>query len=1710
MRCIIVAGMHRSGTSAVTRVVNLLGADIARELMPPAPANNETGFWEPIAVTKIHDRLLKELASSWDDPFPLPDRWTETDTARLAKGCLADEIKRDFSDSSLFVVKDPRITRLLPMWLEILDELAIEPIVVVPVRNPLEIAASLEARDRFPLAKSLLLYAHSYLETELETRERQRFFVRYDQLLDDWRPFAARLELVLGSSLDASSDKRAAEIEGFLTGELRHHHYSRADLSQTHDIAATVVEMFDRMSTAADGGAETELRLAFDRLRQTLSEATRLYRGLVMTERAMARAEIVHVREDRDAAKARATAEITVQHADIERLQAELDSTHEQAAASRAVTAAQTVEMTRLQAKLGSARVQTAQLLADLAATREQLAERQQGLDTRTMELADAREQVAELRDAVEARSREVVRLGSELAAARHRVGQSEASAEAVSQVLTEIQRSTVWRLTGPIRLIGSRMTWIRRRTRQLIKVIHWAATWRLPSEIRRRLRLRRDHRLIAASGLFDDEWYLDRYPDLRGFGCPPAVHYLQHGAREGRYPNPLFDSRWYCDRYPDVNQTGTNPLVHYLRHGAAEGRNPNPLFDGDWYLGRYPDVREKCVNPLVHYLHSGASEGRDPNPFFDTDWYLAHNTDVRASGVNPLVHYLSNGAAEGRDPSPRFGSDWYLARNVDVGAAGLNPLVHFLTRGIAEGRFASVSPDEPRQTPLVPLPTRPGMHPVKRYWRRGLNKARRAAARLVAPLSRAPGNIDRYFAWLACNAPNARALNALHEGLLTRRGRLPRISVIMPVYNTPAELLDQAIESISKQIYQDWELCIADDDSSDPCVAPALARWAAADHRIRVTKRGRNGGIAAATNSAAALATGEFLAFVDHDDLLTADALAEVAIFAADSPQSDIIYSDDDKIDMNGLRFAPQFKPDWSPTLLLSYMYLAHLLVARRSLFVKVGGIRAGFDGSQDYDFALRACEQARHIGHIPRILYHWRVVPGSTAASTDTKPESLTAGERAVRDAFARRSADAVVAQPGWARAAKVGIFAASFPDDGPRVAILIPTRNRVELLRTCIGSLRKTTYRNYEVVILDNDSDDPEALNFLSDCGHRVLRVSVPGGTFSFAHINNVGVSAVSAEYVLLLNNDTEVIEPRWLSQMVGYATMSGVGAVGAKLLFRDGTVQHGGIVTGYHDATAGHAFKNMPADSEGYLWYLKVARECAGVTAACLLTPRALFLEQGGLNEKAFSVAYNDVDYCYRLANCGYRCVMCPDATLYHDEGKSRGFGDNPAELAELRRRYRGRTDPYYNPNLSLDNEHFEIRPYRHGLADGTPVRLVAVSHGLNHEGAPNSQLEMILGLQRRGVIDPIVLSPRDGPLRSAYEAAGIPVQIISPPDTSGADSFNFAIGDIARAMRESGVEVVYGNTLQTFWAIAAAQAAGLPAVWNVRESEDCATYFDYLVPDLRTIAYESFGYPYRVVFVAHATRRGWEPLNNWHNFTVIHNGLDIERISVRSSTYDRAEARARLKIAAAELALVLMGTVCERKGQLDLVRALGLLGEESASRLRVFIVGDRASDYSSQLHAEARNLAPSLAARLAIVPETGEPYEYFKAADIAVCCSRIESYPRVTLEAMAFGLPLITTPVFGIAEQVRENLNGLFYRPGDARQLATYLASLASDDTLRARLSANSPLVLESLPGFADMLDGYGRLFREARLSGGGQSTASEAAIEAPGLSRCAG
>jgi GT2 family glycosyltransferase len=1051
--------------------------------------------------------------------------------------------------------------------------------------------------------------------------------------------------------------------------------------------------------------------------------------------------------------------------------------------------------------------------------------------------------------------------------------------------------------------------------------------------------------------------------------------------------------------------------------------------------------------------MRHGWNEGRNPNRYFEVNYYLSHYADVRESGINPLVHYLLHGGFEGRNPGPAFDSAFYLEKYEDVRRAGVNPLAHFLHSGEAEKREGN-------------------------RWA--------GATKLVGE------KLPAYEAWLAVNRFSLRDAEDLEANLAAAagKGELPLISLITPVYNTDETLFEEMIDSVLAQIYPNWELCLVDDASPAPHVAAMIERALARDLRIRASRLPENGGISTATNAAVEMARGEFVAFLDHDDLITPDCLGAFALLFAGDPTLDMAYSDDDKIDVAGRRYAPQFKPGWSPVLLLTFMYLSHMFVVRRSIFRELGGFRKPFDGSQDYDFALRAAEVARNVGHIPRILYHWRAVEGSTALSAEGKPASMEAGRRAVAEALERRGcAEATAIHPDWAKTAKVGMFEIAFPDDGPSVCLIIPTKNGLDLLSRCIASLERTSYRNFEVMIVDNDSDDPATLDYLArikgTANIRVERIGNEGRRFSYARVNNAAARRADTDYLLFLNNDTEVIAPGWLSQMMGYARMEGVGAVGARLYFGDGTIQHAGITHGHNEGLAGHAFRNFPPHDWGVLGLIRASRECAGVTAACMVTGRELFESLGGFDEQLFAVSYNDADYCYRLVERGLSCIYAAHAELFHYEGKTRGFNEDPRERLNYRQRWGAMIDRWYNPNLSLEDESYTPAPVRAAARKERPVRVLGITHNLNNEGAPTTFLDLFIGLKEAGHIEPVIVSPAEGPLRAAYEAAGIKVIIAHSlfHGVKDRDTLEAALGGVAMTFHALEADVVVANTLQTFWAVLGARQAGLPALWCQHESEDWTTYYDFLPEDSRPLAYQAFTYAYRVLYVSDATRRAWRALETRGNFELIRHGIPPERLSAEVKRWPREMVRTALGVPEDHLCLTIVGTVCRRKGQLDLVEAVALLPQALQQKICIFIAGHTAEpDYARQIALAARKV-PGM--RTVITGRFDDAFVYYAMSDIAICTSRFESAPRVLVEAMACGLPIITTPVFGIPEMVRREVNALFYEPGDVTALALAIERLAIDTEVRAKFAENSPLVLASQPAFPEMVEGYERVIRQA-------------------------
>ncbi len=554
------------------------------------------------------------------------------------------------------------------------------------------------------------------------------------------------------------------------------------------------------------------------------------------------------------------------------------------------------------------------------------------------------------------------------------------------------------------------------------------------------------------------------------------------------------------------------------------------------------------------------------------------------------------------------------------------------------------------------------------------------------------------YRLWLEQEA--LRSDPAIAAKVISLLPRQPKISILLPTYEPDIQFLREAVSSVCDQVYGNWELCIADDASREVDVSAFVT--AIDDERICFIERAENGNISAATNSALGLANGDYVTFLDQDDVLDPMALFWIVEALNRNPDARLLYSDEDKLGEDGLRCEAFFKPDWNYDYLLAHNYVCHLMVIERGLVESHQGFRVGFEGAQDHDLVLRVTEQLQgnEIVHVPRILYHWRRHAASTASNVDVKPRALRAGEQAIAQHLERSGVDAAVIVADQKYRVR---YRATSPE--PAVTIVIPTRDFVADLRVCVESIwRKTTYGNFRILIVDNGSVEPETHEYLHRLASERSDVDVvrDDRPFNFSALVNLGVAAARSEYVCLLNNDTEVIAGDWLSVMVGNLQRTDVGIVGAKLLYSDDTVQHAGVILGI-GGVAGHAHKYFPSDSLGYYNRLSEQHQLSAVTAACLLTKKSVFDDVDGFDEQ-IAVAFNDVDFCLRVGEAGYKIVWAPDALLYHHESKSRGDETTPAKQARFSAEVRlmlarwGEKltdDPAYNPNLTLIHENFAM-------------------------------------------------------------------------------------------------------------------------------------------------------------------------------------------------------------------------------------------------------------------------------------------------------------------------------------------------------------------------------------------------------------------------------
>lgn len=788
------------------------------------------------------------------------------------------------------------------------------------------------------------------------------------------------------------------------------------------------------------------------------------------------------------------------------------------------------------------------------------------------------------------------------------------------------------------------------------------------------------------------------------------------------------FDEQWYLHTYRDVSQTGISAKEHYQRYGALLGRKPcADAFTVHAPITTAVNLPWLALNQLSvdnSRSHGWQSKGNDPYFIIDLGqlpptgkgWYQFNLTLDCSSRQGLAKFYLDTGKGFSESetitlpyrkslPASRL---FYLES--PLLALRFDPLDQECAFSVSEFDIAAISDTQIEQALLSRIQKEhqsyreSTLSSLKESFTDNNGNISIARMTTIYNETFSLPSLD-YEEWIeTVELPSLPSKDDV-AAFLTTMDKPPVISVVMPVYNPEEIYLRACIDSVLAQSYPNWELCMADDKSPKEHVQRVLREYEAKDQRIKVVYRQQNGHISAASNSALELATGEYIALLDHDDALPEHALLFMAQSIHNRPETKIIYSDEDKLNARGERFEPHFKSDWNPDLFFSQNYVSHLGVYHHDLLKKIGGFRLGVEGSQDQDLLLRCLPhvQADQIVHIPRVLYHWRMVEGSTALASGEKSYTTDAGIKSLRDYFASQEIGVEVEAGRVPNTYRVRY---PIPEPAPLVSLLIPTRDRRSLTETAVRSIiEKSTYTNYEILILDNGSVEAETLEFFSQIQQEDHRVKVLAYDypFNYSAINNFGARHAKGDIIGLVNNDIEVINPEWLTEMVSHCIRPEIGCVGAKLYYSNDTLQHGGVILGI-GGVANHSHKNFSRSHPGYFARLICIQNYSAVTAACLLIRKEIFDAVEGLDEENLAVAFNDVDFCLKVREAGYRNLWTPYAELYHYESISRGAEDSPEKIA----RFTGEVnfmqskwgkqleiDPFYSRNLTQEREDFSI-------------------------------------------------------------------------------------------------------------------------------------------------------------------------------------------------------------------------------------------------------------------------------------------------------------------------------------------------------------------------------------------------------------------------------
>ena len=792
-------------------------------------------------------------------------------------------------------------------------------------------------------------------------------------------------------------------------------------------------------------------------------------------------------------------------------------------------------------------------------------------------------------------------------------------------------------------------------------------------------------YKALFHSGLFDTRYYLENDPSLDPRYTDPLIHYLEAGWQEGRKPNSLFESGYYRSVNPDAE--GMDPLLHYIRQDWENGINPNPLFFTSWYATTYPQSIRSGKSPLAHYLKKGWKAGMLPNPYMDLSRYVDSHQEIRAKNINPLAHYVDQGFNDSSGPLPLFDAEFYLEDNPSSGKLAMSPFAHYTQYGAREGRspnrffnpqFYMEKNAEAESDPLTAF-----LHYNSSDWRQNYCPNRLFDAVFYA--ERYPEFSHEYIHPL---------LHYQKEGVfkgyypcqkMAALERKPVISIITPVYNTDEQLLRRCINSVLFQAYPHWELCLADDGSEKEHVRKLLEEYERLDNRIKVKFLDRNKGISEASNEAASLATGEFIGFLDHDDELAPEALFEVAM-AVNSVEPDIIYTDEDLINLESRYLDSFYKPGFNDELLLTHNYITHLLVTRRELFIAVGGFSSECAGAQDFDLVLKLTEKAGKIHHIPLPLYHWRASDTSTSVNHSQKTYADEAGKKALEAALSRRQVEAVVEPGEW----KFYYRPRRIITEKPAISLIVYIARSSSVEQWYAGIKQYLTYEPLEIQII---TDDYFLYKDFADTISSGASVNIiNAGDFSCpANMYNWPVWHTEAEHLLFMNPGIIPTSADWMETLLEYSQDKAVGVVTGFLKRENGESEEKAM-----ELSAGgpwHQFKHFFVNGSRDINNVYCAQNVQSVSVDLCMVKKSLFVEFRGFDENILNSYFFDLDFCLTLRKYGYENVYTPLCRMTGEILELGKVSDHDAEreLKEFRKKWKDvlkQGDPYFNPGKIL--------------------------------------------------------------------------------------------------------------------------------------------------------------------------------------------------------------------------------------------------------------------------------------------------------------------------------------------------------------------------------------------------------------------------------------